>query len=234
MPGLLAIGCSARICRAKWTLKRQKSISSQAASISAWNAVFDWPSMVAALIRWRHGPASRSAALRMIAARSSNESACHPGAASFAALTAASASRVVEFFMTPRTCWWSCGWTTLISAPPPLRRRPPMCARRLDLPAFLPLELRSSCVALRTARRVRQVRLVDGVRRVGDGVHARDAVRQAGRAQFLLRRANGASRPCRRSGISWVAYQPRSSSGCAPSSGRSLGIGVYGDHVERG
>ena len=94
MPGLLAIGCSARICRAKWTLNRQKSISSQAASISAWNAVLDWPSMVAALSRWRQGPASRSAALRMIAARSSNDSARQPGAASAAALIAASASRV--------------------------------------------------------------------------------------------------------------------------------------------
>ena len=31
-------------------MKRQKSISSQAASISAWCAVFDWPSIVAALI----------------------------------------------------------------------------------------------------------------------------------------------------------------------------------------
>ena len=51
MPRLFAIGCSARICRAKCTLKRQKSISSQAASISAWKAVFDWPSMVAALSR---------------------------------------------------------------------------------------------------------------------------------------------------------------------------------------
>ena len=30
------IGCSARICRPKCTLKRRKSISSQAASISAW------------------------------------------------------------------------------------------------------------------------------------------------------------------------------------------------------
>ena len=34
----------------KATLKRQKSMSSQAASISAWCTVFDWPSMVAALM----------------------------------------------------------------------------------------------------------------------------------------------------------------------------------------
>ncbi len=82
MPGLFAIGCSAMIWRAKWTLNRQKSISSQAASISAWNAVLLWPSIVAALMRWRHGPARRSAALRMIAARSSSDIARQPGAAS--------------------------------------------------------------------------------------------------------------------------------------------------------
>jgi hypothetical protein len=34
-------------------LKRKKSIASHAASISAWYAVFDWPSMVAALSRGR-------------------------------------------------------------------------------------------------------------------------------------------------------------------------------------
>jgi hypothetical protein len=66
-----SIGCSRRICSAKCTLKRQKSMSSQAESISAWNAVFDCPSIVAALRVSRHGPASRSAALRKIAARSS-------------------------------------------------------------------------------------------------------------------------------------------------------------------
>ena len=46
------------------TLKRKKSTSSQAASISAWCAVFDWPSIVAALSVSRHGPASSSAARR--------------------------------------------------------------------------------------------------------------------------------------------------------------------------
>jgi hypothetical protein len=39
------------------TLKRKKSITSQAASISAWCAVFDWPSIVAAFSVERHGPA---------------------------------------------------------------------------------------------------------------------------------------------------------------------------------
>src|SRR6266516_4757111 len=54
----------------KSTLKRQKSVSSQAASISAWCAVFDWPSIVAAFSVERQGPASSSAARRKIAARS--------------------------------------------------------------------------------------------------------------------------------------------------------------------
>src|SRR6478736_4395115 len=110
MPGLLAIG-------------------SHAASISAWNAVFDCPSIVAALRRWRHGPARRSAALRMIAHFSSKGIARQAGAASLAALMAASASFVVEFFSVPSTWAWSCGWTTFISAPPPLRRLPPITAR---------------------------------------------------------------------------------------------------------
>ena len=37
----------------KWALKVKKSISSAAASISAWWIVLDWPSMVAALRRAR-------------------------------------------------------------------------------------------------------------------------------------------------------------------------------------
>ena len=64
-------GCSASSWRPKCTLYRQKSISSQAASISAWNGDLDWPSTVAALIVARHGPASSSAALSKTAARSS-------------------------------------------------------------------------------------------------------------------------------------------------------------------
>src|SRR5574341_231211 len=51
------MGWSARIRSRKWTLNRQKSIDSQTASISAWNDVLDWPTMVAALSTWRHGPA---------------------------------------------------------------------------------------------------------------------------------------------------------------------------------
>ena len=53
-------------------LKRKKSMTSQAASISACCTVFDWPSMVAAFRSARHGPASRSAARRKTAARCSS------------------------------------------------------------------------------------------------------------------------------------------------------------------
>ena len=75
------IGWLARISRAKATLNRQKSISSQAASISACCTVLAWPSMVAAFRVARHGPASRSAARRKIAARSSKLVAAQSGAA---------------------------------------------------------------------------------------------------------------------------------------------------------
>src|SRR5215218_5903015 len=112
--------------RAKSTLKRQKSMSSQAESISAWIAVFDCPSMVAPLSVERHGPASRSAALSRIAARSSKENARHAGAAAVAASTAARASSCVAPRIVPSTWCRLCGWTTSISSPPPKRFSPPM------------------------------------------------------------------------------------------------------------
>src|SRR5215510_10780920 len=48
-------GCSASSRRAKWTLNRQKSISSAAASISAWYTDLDWPAIVAAFSVARDG-----------------------------------------------------------------------------------------------------------------------------------------------------------------------------------
>jgi hypothetical protein len=107
-------------------LKRQKSISSQAESISAWIAVFDWPSMVAAFRVARHGPASRSAALSSTAARSSKDIARHSGAAAVAASTAARASSWVAPFMVPSTWCRLCGCTTSISSPEPNRCSPPI------------------------------------------------------------------------------------------------------------
>ena len=76
----------------KLTLKRQKSITSQAESISAWCAVFDWPSIVAAFSVGRHGPARSSAARRKIAARSSHGVRDQSFHASAAAATARSTS----------------------------------------------------------------------------------------------------------------------------------------------
>ena len=97
-------GCSASSRRAKCTLNRQKSISSQAASISAWYTDLDWPAIVAALIVARHAPLSRSAALRKIAARSSKDIARHPGAAAAAAAIASTTSCSVALCMVPSTC----------------------------------------------------------------------------------------------------------------------------------
>ena len=110
-------GCSLSIRRAKCTLKRQKSIISQAASISAWNGDLDCPSMVAAFRVARHGPASSSAALRKIAARSSKSSARQPGAACLAAYIADATSTSVALPSWPSTCVLLCGWTTLIFSP---------------------------------------------------------------------------------------------------------------------
>src|SRR3954451_16827587 len=75
-----------------WTLKRQKSIVSQAASISAWCAVFDWFNIVAATSVERHGPESSSAARRKTAARSSHGSRCQSSQASAEAAIARSTS----------------------------------------------------------------------------------------------------------------------------------------------
>ena len=70
-------------------MKRQKSISSQAESISAWKTVFDCPSMVEALSVSRQLVVSRSAALRNTAARSSQAQLAHSARASRAAAMAA-------------------------------------------------------------------------------------------------------------------------------------------------
>jgi hypothetical protein len=69
-------------------LKRQKSISSHAASISDWNTVFAWPSIVAALTVGLQLVARSSAALSRIAARSSNAHDDHSRRAAMAALMA--------------------------------------------------------------------------------------------------------------------------------------------------
>ena len=129
----------------------------------------------------------------------------HSGAALPAAATAAFASACVEFFMTPSTCWWSCGWTTLISAPPPDRRRPPMCALRSCCLRSSFVDLGLELLALGGAGRVGQVRLVDRSRRVGDGVHERDVVTGGSPVEIRGVSKSGPGSP-------GVAYHARSSS----------------------
>ena len=110
-------GCSSYILVMNQGLKRQKSTSSQAASISAWCAVLDCPSMVAAFNVSRHGPASSSAARRKTAARSSHGTRCQSSQASAEALIAASTSFGPPWWTSARTWSLSCGMTACLSFP---------------------------------------------------------------------------------------------------------------------
>ena len=92
--------------------------------------------MVAAASVSRQGPESRSAALRMIAARSSKDSARQAGAAASAASTASWASLTVALAYVPSRAAWLCGCTTSKRSPPPIRRSPPMViGSSIGLPA---------------------------------------------------------------------------------------------------
>src|SRR3982750_4190954 len=94
------------------TLKRRKSASSHAASISACFTVFDWPSIVAALSVSRHGPVSSSAARRKTVARSSHGHRCQSSHAAAAASIACWTSAAP-----PR--WGPRGGSFLVGGPPP-------------------------------------------------------------------------------------------------------------------
>src|SRR6266851_886487 len=108
------------------TLKRQKSTDSQAASISAWCTVFDWPSIVAALMVSRHGPASSEAALKSTAARSLKDVAAHARRALSAADTASSKSLPPPTAYSAMASSWR--WGERMSAlDDPHRRSPPIC-----------------------------------------------------------------------------------------------------------
>jgi hypothetical protein len=93
-------------------LKRQKSTSSQAESISAWKTVFDWPSMVAAFSVDRHVVASSSAARRNTPARSSQGQLAHSRCAAAAAAAAASTSAAAALCQSASTWAWAWGITT--------------------------------------------------------------------------------------------------------------------------
>src|ERR1700757_4217703 len=101
------------------TLKRQKSITSQAESISAWCAVFDWPSIVAAFSVGRHGPARSSAARRKIAARSSHGVRDQSFHASADAAIARSTSFAPPLCTVASTCERLCGSTASNVSPAP-------------------------------------------------------------------------------------------------------------------
>ena len=98
-------------------MKRQKSTSSAAESISAWKAVFDWPSMVAALSVARHVVASSSAALRKTAARSSQGQLAHSRRAAAAASIACATCSFDALCQSARTWPWSCGITAFAVSP---------------------------------------------------------------------------------------------------------------------
>src|SRR6185436_17565157 len=104
-------GCSANRSCAKAGLKRQKSVSSQAESISAWKTVLDWPSMVAAFNVARQDVASSSPALRITAARSSHGQRDHSLRAAAAAAMASSTCFSDALWQSARTCAWWCGIT---------------------------------------------------------------------------------------------------------------------------
>ena len=99
------------------TLKRKKSIASQAASISAWWAVFDWPSIVDASIVSRHGPASSSAARRKTVARSSHGQRDQSSHAVAAASIACCTWSAPPWCTSASTCALSCGITACFSSP---------------------------------------------------------------------------------------------------------------------
>jgi hypothetical protein len=82
------------------------------------------------LSTWRQGPDSSSAAVRKIAARSSNDIARQAGAAARAASIAAWASACVAPRIVPSTWRRACGWTTSMGSPPPNSSRPPIVIGR--------------------------------------------------------------------------------------------------------
>ena len=105
-------------------MKRRKSIVSHAASISAWCAVFDWLSIVAALRVERHGPESSSAARRNTATRSCHGVAAHPVCAARAAAIARSTCEASPFATSASTWSRSCGMTASNVVPVSTRSPP--------------------------------------------------------------------------------------------------------------
>ncbi len=110
-------GCISWSCSPKCTFQRQKSISSHAASISAWWTLLLCPRMVAALRRSRNGPLRRSAARRNTEARVSQGAVDQSWWAASAASTAARTSSVVAVDASTSARVWRCGALTVIRSP---------------------------------------------------------------------------------------------------------------------
>lgn len=89
MPGEFFGGCCAYNSSAYTTLNLKKSTNSAAASISACQAFFPCPRMVAAITSYLYFPAIRSAAFKKMAALSAKGKFSHSGLAARAASIAA-------------------------------------------------------------------------------------------------------------------------------------------------
>jgi len=130
MPGA-DCGCSEYSRAAKWALKRRKSIASQAESISAWCTVFDWPSIVAALMRSRHVLANNSPARSITAARS-----CQ-GRRSQSCRARAAASQAAATSLGPARCTlasvWRWSWGMRTSSVLPVRTSSPSISSGISI-----------------------------------------------------------------------------------------------------
>src|SRR5579884_1798882 len=139
------------------TLNRKKSTSSAAASISAWCAVLDWPSIVAASTVSRQGPASSSAARRKTAARSSHGHRDHSCHAAAAASTACATCSAEPWCTSASTCSLSCGITAGFVVPV-WTRRPPITSGT---------SMRVACISASRARRLARSGLPGAYSRTG-------------------------------------------------------------------
>ena len=128
--------------------------------------------MVAAAIFSRHGPASRSAARRKIAARSSNGVAAQCARAAIAASTAAVASAWSALVSVPSVAACRCGCTTSIRSPLPMRCAAADDMRQVDRVIGQRAECDLQPAAFGRIRRIIVDRLVGGQRNIGDRVHA--------------------------------------------------------------
>ena len=155
-------GCISRSCSAKWTFQRQKSISSQAASISACWTLLLCPRIVAALRRSRNGPLRRSAARRKTEALVSQGAVDQSWWAASAASTAARTSSVVAVAASTSAREWRCGALTEMPLPVPVEGASADVERHGVRRGCLHVSDRGAQVgALRRARRVEVNRLVE-------------------------------------------------------------------------